>query len=150
MINILDIVPEIKHLDSTYINAMQLKLNDYLSYAEISPGLAHHNIDVTKLPRRLGILKTNISQIVDEGYCLAFNFINYKNTGKCKNLKYASINSVRRIEMKEIREIIVWNVLVDTRRFIAGVPMLSKKLFKMWTDQSQVYTPYHASRRRLA
>ena len=86
MINILDIVPEIKHLDSTYINAMQLKLNDYLSYAEISPGLAHHNIDITKLPRRLGILKTNISQIVDEGYCLAFNFINYKNTGKLSAL----------------------------------------------------------------
>lgn len=86
MINILDIIPEIKHLDSTYIDAMQLKLNEYLSYAEISSGLAHHNIDVTKLPRRLDILKTNISQIVDEGYCLAFNFLNYKNTGKLSAL----------------------------------------------------------------
>lgn len=75
-----------KTIDITYENTVKRKYSEYINNSDLPSAYIQNNIDVSRLPNRIKILKENITNIVDNRYSYIFNVKDYCDVGYLSSL----------------------------------------------------------------
>lgn len=81
MKNLEELIPNFIKGDEDYKTAIHRKYNDFIKLSELPIKYQDHNVDNTKLPKRMNILHKNIYDIIEYNCSYMFDFNDYRHTG---------------------------------------------------------------------